>query len=667
MELSKAVGASNRDKGFFHGNGYIVSWCVGHLLELAKPESYNEKYKHWDLESLPIVPQSYHYEVSSSTKDQYAILTKLMKRSDVDSLICATDAGREGELIFRLVYEQSGCTKPFERLWVSSMEQAALKEGLSKMQDGHNYDNLSEAAKCRQWSDWLYGMNLSRLYCVKHSTKLNTGRIQTPTLSMIVNRQEKIDNFQPEKSYRITAAFEGFQAVYKCDSYEEAQRVHDKCKDSTGFVVKAEEREAKMSPPRLYDLTTLQRDANRLLGYPAKQTLDIVQVLYEDKLCTYPRTDSQYLPESMEATAEALAGHLLDFSVISQKEQPVNVGRLLNDAKISDHHAIIPTMSLTAEAFNERSSGDKAILLLILFRFLMAIHEPKKTAVQEIEIDIQGTVFTSKANTTVDSGYTSLEEDLKTLLGIAAREKDTQLHADVSEGDVLPITGADVKEVYSQPPKAFTEDTLLSAMETCGREIEDEALRERLKNKGLGTPATRAAIIESIVKNGYVKREKKHLIPTEKGITFMQVVTPELKDARMTARWEELLYLVEKGSYSPDEFMKQILDSLTKVIQQEKRSTKPDAVFQDSFGICPKCGMPIFENSKGYCCSGGRDCGFAVWKTVAGKRLTENQVRTLLTKKETPYIEGFMSKKGKKFGACLVFDKDYHVSFHFPK
>lgn len=669
-EIANVVGADKRQDGFYEGSSHFVSWCYGHLIELYAPEDYDESLKKWSLNTLPILPERFQTKVSAGTAKQFHVLKKLMGQKEVEELVCATDAGREGELIFRLVYEQASCTKPWKRLWVSSMEHAAIRDALENMKDGHAYDNLGAAAKCRQQADWLMGMNLTRLYSQKYNQRLNTGRVQTPTINLVVRRQEEIEGFRPVPYYPVTAHLPEFGMTCRCEDKQQAQQLVEYGKDAGEIVMKEVKREQKTTPPpRLYDLTTLQRDANRLLGYTAQQTLDIVQNLYESKLCTYPRTDSQYITADMQGSTNALLSRLGD--AFLSTEQVLDAQRLVNDSKVTDHHAIIPTASFNKEKLSGLSAPDTSIMLLLLYRLLAAAGKPESYAVATATAELDGMEFKATGRTVLDAGHTATLMDMRRVLRLKETQKrETVLPEGLREHAVYPIASMEVQEKFTEPPKPYTEDTLLAAMETCGKKMEEDALRDAMKDSGLGTPATRASILESIVKNGFAEREKKNLRPTEKARCFMTVVDSAMKSPETTALWEKQLAEIQQGKSTAESFMADIRRSVSAVVQNEKLNTGKENPFpseKKAVGICPLCGKNVVEMAKSYSCESGREgCGFVLWKQIAGKTLGQQEVQDLLTKRKTKLLSGFTSKAGKTFSAYLLL-KENKVGFEFPQ
>lgn len=686
--IATVIGATEKKDGYFEGNNYLVSWCVGHLVELAMPVAYGEQYKHWNAEDLPLIPEKFLYRISSKTGAQFKILRDLMQRSDVDTLIEATDAGREGELIFRLVYNQARCRKPFQRLWISSMEDSAIRDGMANLRPSAEYDNLYHAAMARQKADWLVGINASRLYTSLYHRKLSVGRVQTPTLQLIVQRWRQHNDFQPTPYYRLSIDVGGWHlyhglTVADCEKdVVAAQSIAQRTKSVK--IVSIDQDKKKENAPALYDLTSLQRDANRLLGYTAKQTLDYLQSLYDKKLATYPRTDSRYLTHDMEMSTQQLLTQLLQvdyFAAIKAAADPAswNVTQVINDKKVSDHHAIIPTKEVTAEKVAELPTGERNILALITTRLFTSVAAPhlymatKITAMDEST----STLWAATGREDLQQGFITLSGALRSLLELPMsdrkkKENLSEKFPSLEKGQVLFVQSVNVEEKKTTPPSLYTEDTLLAAMETAGKDLDDPALREAMKGSGLGTPATRAAIIENIIKTGYVERVKKSLTPTQTGLMLIDMIDPELKSPELTGQWECLLTQIAAGSVSADAFLTEISALTTATINRGKAaySEKTAQKFQEAeiLGYCPLCGRPVKENRKAYGCTGYRDdsCKWAIWKTIAGKSISVKTAGQLINNHRSSLLKGFTSKSGKKFDAYLILEDDGNVGFDFP-
>lgn len=665
QSIAKVIGAYKPEDGYLEGSGYIVSWCVGHLVELAQPQDYDERYSKWRIEDLPVMPKEWQYRISGGTAKQFHILKKLMERSDVTKLIEATDAGREGELIFRLVYYQAGCKKPFKRLWISSMEDSAIQEGFQNLRPSTDYDNLYAAALARSQADWLVGMNGSRLFTKLYDKKLTVGRVQTPTLNMVVDRQKQIDGFEKQKYWNVHLMLDGADLVKeKHFDRAEADRIAEECRRNTAIITKAESTEKTVSPPRLYDLTTLQREANRYFGYTAQKTLDYTQSLYEQKLVTYPRTDSQYLTDDMATTAEQMVRLVKKTYGVKGDDSPkADISRILNSSKVSDHHAIIPTAEIEKQDLSRLVKGERDILLLISMRLLAATGAKQRVLETELVAECAGYEFKAKGKTILDSGWKAYEELLRDLIGGKKQDSEKSLPL-LSMDQRFETPETAVTEHQTSPPKAYTEDTLLSALETAGNECFDEDTEK----KGLGTPATRAAMIEKLVSNQYIRRKGKQLVPTEDGIAMAALLPEEIKSPKLTADWENALMQIEKGSVSAETFMSDIGSMVRMLIDKYgsagkmkdnpfSGSTRPQ---REQIGVCPRCGSSVYEGEKNYYCS-DRSCGFCIWKEsrwLSGmkKKITKKMAATLL-KEGRVYVTGFYSeRKGRCFDAFLVLD-----------
>ena len=543
ISISKVLGATSKKDGYYEGNGYRVSWCVGHLVQMANPESYDEKYMKWNIEDLPIIPKEYKYEVAKATKKQFAILKKLMNDKDVEFVINACDAGREGEAIFRLVYNEAHCKKKMKRLWISSMEDSAIKEGFDNLKDGSFYDNLFESALSRAIADWLIGMNISRLYSCLYNQNYSIGRVQTPTLSMIVDRDDEIANFKKEKYYTVELSMNGFiLSTDRIDNEIAAEQLINLVGDKIEItdVIQKE----KITKPELpFDLTTLQRECNKYFKYSAKQTLDYAQSLYEKKLITYPRTDSRCLTEDM---ITGMINNILgknDFDT-----QRIKV--IFNSSKVTDHHAIIPTVSSLSEDLSSIPESEAKVYRLISNKFHASVGYPLIENTTKIVAEFDVFEFTSTGKVMKEEGFTKYLKEYK-----SKKNEDTLL-PDVNVGDVLEVKDKEIKETYTKPPKHFTEDTLLKAMEIAGNDSLDKNVE--VERKGLGTPATRAGIIENLIYKGFIERDKKNLIATHKGISLITIVADTFKSAETTAKWEMELSDIAQGKSSKEEFLNTI-------------------------------------------------------------------------------------------------------------
>ncbi len=670
--IAKVLGAAERKDGYVQGSGYIVSWCVGHLAALVNPESYDEKYKAWSFETLPIIPETWKFGILPSTKKQFYVLKELMFRSDIDEIVCATDAGREGEAIFRYVYNLVGCKKPFKRLWTSSLEESAIRGGFNNLKDGHEYDNLYEAGLCRAKADWLVGMNGTRLFSVRYNSKLNIGRVQTPTLAMIVQRDYEVSNFVKQKYFTVELDCGTFTASSeRIDDENQAKSIADMCSGKDAVVSSVKKEVKSVNPPKLYDLTTLQREANRQFGYTAQQTLDLTQSLYEQKLVTYPRTDSQFITDDMEGTAAEMVKLVCRYITCCNgiSIEP-DIKRIINNKKVSDHHALLPTAQIAEKDLSALPESERNILYLISAKLICAVAEPHKYESVKAILNCENNEFTATGKTVINDGWKKLEQRIKSLLKSENTEEKTNTPEkslpELTDGQIIKNVSASTAEHWTSPPKPFTEDTLLSAMETAGNKEYDED--SDVEKKGLGTPATRAAIIEGLVKREYIERKKKQLIATDKGVNLIKVVPDEVKSPKMTANWETDLQSIEKGMYSPDSFMGQI-ENYVKQLCSNYASFAENPAFAkkvNEIGVCPKCGKNVLETAKAYSCCGGRNgCGFIIWKTIASKNISVAQAKKLIEKKKTDLIKGFKSKAGKEFNAYIVLKEDFTTGFEF--
>ena len=658
MSYAKVLGATSRRDGYLEGNSYLVSWCVGHLVELAPPNVYDAKYVKWSIADLPILPERWQYLVSASTKKQFGILQKLMQRPDVDSVICATDAGREGELIFRLVYQQAGCKKPFSRLWLSSMEENAIREGFAHLKPSTEYDALYNAALCRERADWMVGINASRLFSCLYGQPLAVGRVMTPVLAMTVVREAAIAAFVPEKFYTVDLELtSGCTASSKRFAQkEDAELLLSKCrKEGRATVQKMERKEKSESPPQLYDLTALQRDANRLLGFTAQQTLDYAQSLYEKRLITYPRTDSRFLTEDMAAS---LPGLVTDTGRAFAVEEPIpiHVQQVIDGSKVTDHHALLPTKSMAKADLAALPAGERNVLRLIAARLLCAVGEPHRYAETTLTTICAGEEFTVKGKVVLSEGWKTVER--KMLDELLGKQKEAVALPDVQEQCRCSVAGAELKEGQTSPPKHFTEDLLLHAMETASA----DSMPEGVERQGIGTPATRAATIEKLVQKGFLERrgnkKTKVLIPTDKGKALITVMPEQIQSADMTADWEAKLLQIERGEMEPSEFMTEINTMITELVKNTEMKKGANALMKNKIiGICPNCGANVVEREKGWFCE-NRECCFVLWKDNAffkrlGKRL-DAHVADKLLRDGRVRLKDCKSAKGKTYNATVL-------------
>ena len=676
--IASALGVTSRADGYFEGGGWLISWCIGHLVGLADAAAYDDRYKKWRYEDLPILPAPFRYVVSEEKAAQFHILRSLMERPDVTELVNACDAGREGELIFRLVYEAAGCTKPFSRLWISSMEDVAIREGFSDLRPGRDYDPLYQSALCRQKADWLIGINASRLFSVLYHRTLNVGRVQTPTLAMLADRDSKIVLFRKEKYHHVRLALEGAEAVSeKIPAMEDAQAVRDACDGQRAVCVSLVREKKTEKPPKLYDLTTLQREANRVFGYTAKQTLDYAQSLYEKKLLTYPRTDSRYLPGDMAETASVvlhLAARVPPFDACP--EFFPDVAALVNDKEVSDHHALIPTLELEKADVPALPVGERNILLLVCCKLLCAAAEPFVYEAVTATFDCGGHTFTAKGKQVLSQGWRTIQEVFRSSLKEKPEDEDAVgVLPALTEGQAFEPVAASVTEHFTSPPKPYTEDTLLSAMENAGK----EDMPEDAERKGLGTPATWAAIIEKLVSGGFVERKGKNLIPTKAGVNLVTVLPELLTSPKLTADWEQRLNEVAKGQASPEDFMDGIEAMAAELVRKYSHiSEDGQKLFQpekETVGLCPRCGKPVYEGKKNFACS-DRACQFVMWKndrfwTSRRKEMTPKMAADLLKKGRTSVKGMWSEKKGSTYDAVVILDdtggKYVNFKLEFPK
>lgn len=678
--IAQVLGADKRQDGYLEGDDCIVSWCLGHLAGYAYPEKYDERYKNWNFEDLPIIPDHWKLEVSKEKKDQFYILKGLLNQPDIDYVVNACDAGREGELIFKHAYDLSRSRLPVKRLWISSLEDAAISEGFQNLRDGEEYENLTNAAVCRSQADWLIGMNATRAFTSKYFKRLTVGRVQTPTLAMLVERDEQIKNFQKQKYFNVELDCDGMKAIReKLFEEAEADLLFQKCDGKDARVLSVTEKDKRIKPPKLYDLTSLQRDANRVYGMTAKQTLEAAQALYEAKLITYPRTDSQYLTEDMESTGRSVIRRIHEvYQVLGPFEEPrnPNMKKVMNNAKVSDHHAIIPTMELTGKVLSNLKESEEKILFMVAIRLLAA------TDVEHIYTEIHADVlceaehFTASGKKIKQPGWKIYEECFKNKERLAMYEMDVYGKEEmppVTEGKTYYRVTADKTEHFTSPPKTFNEDLLLHAMETAGNKEFDEDTEK----KGLGTPATRAGIIEKLVADKYIVRKGKTLTSTEDGKALISVMPEYLQSASMTAEWENQLLQIEKGQMDPEVFLRGINNLLSMILNGlEALPAEETSRFSTKkvIGNCPYCGSPVFEGKKNFYCS-NRECDFSLWKEnryleTMQKSIDAATATALLANGRVHMKDLYSRKKDMYFAADLIVEfKDGRTTFslEFPK
>ena len=658
MSYAKVLGVHGRQDGYLEGSGYLISWCVGHLVELAPPSAYGEQYVKWNIADLPILPEEWQYLVSASTKKQFSVLKKLLHRADVETVVNSCDAGREGELIFRLVYEQAGCRKPVSRLWLSSMEDNAIREGFANLKPSKEYDALYQAALCRERADWMVGINCSRLFSCLYGRPLAVGRVMTPTLAMTVEREASIAAFVPGKFYTVVLELtSGFvSSSRRISKKADAENLLAACrKEMVSTIQKITRKEKAENPPPLYDLTTLQRDANRLLGFTAQQTLNYAQSLYEKKLITYPRTDSRFLTEDIAASLPGLVSAVAGaFSV--GEAVPVHAEQVINNSKVSDHHALLPTASMVQADFSALPAGELSVLRLITARLLCAVGEPYRYTETILITTCAGEEFTAKGKVALDEGWKGIER--KMLGNLLGKKKEFAALPDVQEQGECDIAGAELKEGQTSPPKHFTEDTLLHSMETASA----DSMPEDAERQGIGTPATRAATIEKLVQKGFLERKgdkkTKVLLPTDKGKALITVMPEEIQSADMTADWETKLLRVERGEMEPKTFMTEINDMISSLVNTTETVKGASAIMKNKvIGICPNCGKSVVEREKGYFCE-NRECRFVLWKDNAffkrlGKRM-DAHVADKLLRDGRVRLKDCRSAKGKTYNATVL-------------
>ena len=652
MSIAAVLGAKEREEGCISGKEYIVSWCYGHLAEMADPAAYDERYAKWRLEDLPILPKEFQYDLRSDGKNQFEVLHALMNREDVTELINACDAGREGELIFRTVYYLAGCTKPILRLWISSMEDSAIREGFRSLWPGSEFDGLYQSALCRAKADWLVGINATRFFSLLYGLTLNVGRVVSPTLALLVQREAEIAAFEPEPFYTVQLDCGFPAATERMKEKAEAEQVASAC-PGTATVRTVERREKTEKPPALYDLTALQRDANRILGYTAQQTLDYLQALYEKKFCTYPRTDSRYLTDDMEARVPE---YVAAAAAICGLELPlqINAGPVCDTQKVSDHHAVIPTASIHRSDVDSLPLGEREILTLVAKRLLSAVSDPHRYTETAVILDCGGHTFTGRGRTIQAPGWKAYEQ----------AQKEISL-PELAEGQTVSVTNAEVKGGQTSPPKHYTEDTILSSMENAGaKDMPDDAER-----KGIGTPATRAGILEKLVSSGFVERRKSKkvasLIPTDIGTALITVLPEQLQSPQLTAEWEQRLKQIDQGKLPPEDFLADISDMLRELVQSYQPVPNAHTLFPpdgEVIGPCRRCGKRVTERKQGFFCE-DRRCGFALWKnskffSAKRKQLTKETAAALLRDGRVKLTGCYSPKTGKTYDAIVLLNDD---------
>lgn len=680
-DIARVLGSRKRTKGYIDGEQYIVTWAVGHLISLCSPEELDDSLKEWKFETLPIIPAQMKLKILPRTRQQFETIRYLVNREDVGDIICATDSGREGELIFRYIYQMTGSTKPFRRLWISSMTDEAIHDGFAALKPGHEYDNLFYSAKCRAEADWLVGMNASRGYTLQYNRLLSVGRVQSPTLAILVNREHEIRNFISQQYYELWATFSGYKGRWFDESSDDANRhrippekkewaekLAEELKGQTAVVERIERQHKTVYPPALYDLTQLQRDANRMYGWTASKTLSVAQALYEKhKLITYPRTDSRYLSADIYKTLKSRLSKLnmepwSEFVQVALESQRKLFGPVINDSRVSDHHAIIPTGRDPSRA--KMDEDERALFDMIARRFIAVFFDNQELEYVDVYTRCAKQPFHSRGKVVLQNGWSVLYEGVgKKSRRKAPGEEDLVSLPSLEEGEERNVRSLKLEEKKTTPPPRYTEAMLLSAMENAGRLVDDDELREQMKDSGLGTPATRAAIIERLIQVQYVRRSGRQLVPTEKGVIFVSVLPPQLSSPEMTGRWEKGLAEIGRGQLNPDDFMNDIKDLVLLIVDASRHKVAnvefpedpryqrdPDAPPPEkvSLGKCPLCGGDIYENRKAYYCSNWRNpsgrCRFSIWKNglerQGGPMLTPEMMKELLSQPKLPHPSG---------------------------
>lgn len=655
QSIAAVLGAKTRHDGYLEGGGYIVSWCFGHLAELADAVVYNADYAKWTLAALPIVPTSFRFSIRSDKKKQFDLLRELLRRENVTEVVNACDAGREGELIFRTVYCLAGCTKPILRLWISSMEDDAIRSGFQQLKSGREYDGLHQSALCRAKADWLVGINATRFFSLTYGGTLNIGRVMSPTLALLVQREAEISAFVPEPFYTVQLDCGFIAATDRMKDRKTADGIANACKGKTAIVKSVERKEKAEKAPALYDLTTLQRDANRLLGYTSQQTMDYLQALYEKKLCTYPRTDSRFLTDDMEISVPGLVAVAANLCGI---EKPLSIcaKQICSSKKVTDHHAIVPTLSAGKADMASLPLGEREVLKLAAKGLLRAVDEPHRYAETVITVECAGQRFTAKGKTILAPGWKRYEQE---------QAADASTLPELTEQQTLSVAAVSVKTGKTTPPKHFTEDTLLAAMENAGKEdMPDDAER-----KGIGTPATRSGIIEKLVSSGFAERRKSkkitNLLPTATGAALITVLPEQLQSPQLTAEWEHRLKEIERGEIAPDSFMAGIAAMLNELVQTYKPISGAEVLFpsgREVVGRCPRCKADVTETPKGFFCE-NRACSFALWKnskffSAKKKNLTKSVAAALLKDGRASLKGCYSEKTGKTYDAIVLLEDD---------
>jgi len=674
--ISDVLKCKEKKDGFFIGNGYIVSWCIGHLIELANPENYDKTLLRWRYQDLPIIPESWKYSAAQDKGKQIKLLSELMNRNDVDIVINACDAGREGELIFRLVYHYCKCKKTIKRLWISSMEESAVLNGFNNLRSSSDYDNLYQSALCRARADWIVGINATRLFSILYDETLNVGRVQSPTLALIVEREQKIKNFVKEPFYIPQIDCKTFKAIGDViTDKKSAESVISDCNNKTAIIKSIDKQKKSISCNKLFDLTTLQREANRIFGYTAQQTLDYAQTLYEKKLTTYPRTDSRFLTSDMENSLNSLVESVLSAIPFFNSIKPIiNTKHVIDNSKVTDHHAIIPTVSITKTNISSLPKGEMNILYMICVCLVCAVGDKCEYEETIVNVECGGHIFTAKGKTIINKGFKEADEAFRKYL--KNQIEDTNCEnielPEIKDEEIIENTTVTLKEGFTSPPTSHTEDTLLKAMETAGT---DELVKDA-ERKGIGTPATRAGIIEKLVKSNFIERKGKKLLPTKKGENLISILPGTLKSPYLTAEWENKLKNIEQGKITADDFMNGINAFITEIIeensipkQEYKTLFSTNQISSEPVGICPRCKNHIYENKRGFFCE-NKACEFAIWKEnvfFSSKRVkvTREIAIELLTKGYVFMPKLYSEKMGKNYSANIYLNDSggKYVSF----
>jgi DNA topoisomerase-3 len=673
--ISKVVGAKNKQKGYNEGEDCIVTWCVGHLVEFVMPEAYDEKYKSWSFENLPIIPEQWHMGVAKDKVAQFSVIKKLLNDSRIDEIVCATDAAREGECIFRYVYRLSRCNKPVMRLWISSNEETEIRKGLANMKPDSDYDNLYAAGLCRAKADWLIGINCTRIFTSRYNSLLSVGRVKTPTLALIVQRDYDIEHFVKKKYFTAELDLGEFTAVSeRIDDETQADKIISDCNGKTAVVNSVKKEVKTANPPKLFSLSTLQTAASKKFGYTAKQTLDIVQSLYDSpkRLCTYPRTSSEYLTDDMEeSTLNVVNAVRSAIPDLCNMEYEPNVKRCINSKKVDDHHALLPTAEIATYNLSSLKDEERNILSMIAGRLLTATAPPHKYESTKVSLSCENHEFTASGKVVIEDGFKAVEKQVNQKLK-GKSESGTKTESEktlpqIAEGQRFENVTAQKLEHWTTPPAPFTDGTLISEMKSVGKTgIIDEEKREEIK--GIGTEATRAAIIEELVKQQYIERVKAQIHATKRGCGLIAAVPDEVKSPQMTADWESRFHAIEKGEADSGEFLTEIEKYIREIMSKYGYVDENSQLSAKPIGKCPICGKNVYERSTFYACESGKSvCGFGMSKTICGKQITADEFSKILNERKSGLIKGFKGKSGKKFDAYLVLTEENKIGFSLPE